>query len=700
MRPTCTYCARKHLAQALVLLQEAQQGYPEHVWFAIGHLAEASDELVQDFPDMANEIRLNRKNLEQQIDRGHYSIDIPDLITKVGKLMKVTVSPEVAAKFDAIADEGRVAAVRAFDEAASGPQDCIKTTLVDVPYVRDANAIRFQVWPDPIDFAAGVVFTSQVPVAVPLNDQISLFISPTFATAVRATRNGIPTGFPTGPGPFNPSHSRNMDEGTLDQAGEARLVRDRSRLRAIGACLQARGAFGPATAPPKGAPAPAAPGGCSGCTQNSERNAWANADGIKRRIAIITALGDFSPAYSLVSVICDQARAASLLPGVEVKLFVRENCDLTLCPTFPANVQVCRHVPAVGFSDDVSKPEVVEKLTKWLDTTAQALGRKVVGWVPVSFITHDLLFQAAFLPFAQALHQMIPQQDVKWHHVAHSSVGSRPADPKVQARCTLPDGHKLLAVNHADVPHLKNYYQTDQIVTVLNPRDIRAWSGMPPAAAELVSRFQLHLVDVLMVYPLSATRMQAKGLTRVIELFAAMHQIGVTSVRLVVADAHCNGTPGQQERTLMRRYAQSVKLPDECLIFVSEAIPDLAGPGLDQPSVRSLLQIADVFVFPTTSEAGSLVLMEAAMAGNLLVLNGSLPCLADYIPADAAIWVPWGSIKARGETVDNAALAERVLDDLERGFRRTRKHVVRLASLERYASELGGVLGLPAAAAE
>lgn len=64
MRPTCLYCARKHLGQACVLLAEAHQGYPEHLWLAIGHMAEAGDELAQDHPQLASLIRHHRKQLE------------------------------------------------------------------------------------------------------------------------------------------------------------------------------------------------------------------------------------------------------------------------------------------------------------------------------------------------------------------------------------------------------------------------------------------------------------------------------------------------------------------------------------------------------------------------------------------------------------------------------------------------------------
>ncbi len=57
MRKTCLDCVRKHLAQALVLLDEAQLGYPHHRWLAVGHLAEAESEALQEYPELAREIR-------------------------------------------------------------------------------------------------------------------------------------------------------------------------------------------------------------------------------------------------------------------------------------------------------------------------------------------------------------------------------------------------------------------------------------------------------------------------------------------------------------------------------------------------------------------------------------------------------------------------------------------------------------------
>lgn len=59
-RDSCQDCTRKHIAQAIILLQESLLGYPEHKWLAIGHMAEASEECLGEFPAVAQMIRKDR----------------------------------------------------------------------------------------------------------------------------------------------------------------------------------------------------------------------------------------------------------------------------------------------------------------------------------------------------------------------------------------------------------------------------------------------------------------------------------------------------------------------------------------------------------------------------------------------------------------------------------------------------------------
>jgi hypothetical protein len=68
---------------------EARQGYPLHRWWALGHLAEASDELVQDYPEMANEIREYRKMYEDD-----EALDLPynDIINTLNQLIDESIA--------------------------------------------------------------------------------------------------------------------------------------------------------------------------------------------------------------------------------------------------------------------------------------------------------------------------------------------------------------------------------------------------------------------------------------------------------------------------------------------------------------------------------------------------------------------------------------------------------------------------------
>ena len=59
MREQCLECVLKHLAQAEVLMAEAELGYPLHRWLAVGHLAGAEAEVST--LAIAEDIRYHRK---------------------------------------------------------------------------------------------------------------------------------------------------------------------------------------------------------------------------------------------------------------------------------------------------------------------------------------------------------------------------------------------------------------------------------------------------------------------------------------------------------------------------------------------------------------------------------------------------------------------------------------------------------------
>lgn len=85
MRTTCLYCASKHISQAIVLLLEGPQGYPLHRWLAVGHLAEAGDELVVKFPALAQKTRGIRLKIMGQSE-GFDPLSLMDLLEDVRRV--------------------------------------------------------------------------------------------------------------------------------------------------------------------------------------------------------------------------------------------------------------------------------------------------------------------------------------------------------------------------------------------------------------------------------------------------------------------------------------------------------------------------------------------------------------------------------------------------------------------------------------
>jgi len=68
MRTGCLDCARKHIGTAYVLLGEFfddPEKYHAHLWYAIGHLEEASRETFVKYPEIAGVIREVRLKLLQ-----------------------------------------------------------------------------------------------------------------------------------------------------------------------------------------------------------------------------------------------------------------------------------------------------------------------------------------------------------------------------------------------------------------------------------------------------------------------------------------------------------------------------------------------------------------------------------------------------------------------------------------------------------
>lgn len=615
MRPSCLLCARKHLAQASILISEAAQGYPEHKWLALGHLAEAGDELIRDFPILAQRMRDERKKLEGAPVGTPF--DVLALLQAIGGAEPPALDPVGFSspwpRFTGRAD------VVGINISSVDP----KTVSIDIPETARAGLASLP-WPQP-----GVTVHATVPWSPP--DPSSILSTP-------------------------PGCGSCADAVALRAYGEAATKDD----------------IGP------------------GKTYVG-------------RLVIMTTLGDFRPAYSLSTVILEQARAAARL-GLRVHIWVMKGALDPLVP-LPPGVTVERIIPNVAWRDDRIDHAAMKVLeAAVLGHLGVLLAVRTPGEPPIRVITHDILFQSAYTTLAvliHALHLRLPPANFQWWHMAHSSVTlGQPRDPTnlaLTARTSLPPGHRLMAVTNADAPLLARYYDIapDRIDVVRNARDIRDWMDMPAEARAVIEKCSLLDADVVQIMPLSATRYEAKGVYLLIRLFQRLHETDPDlKLRLVFCTAHANGEDVIRETAHIHAFATEHIGNDPVVSFTHEMLPDTAIHGLPQASIRALWSVANLFAFPTRSEAASLVVLEAALAGQLMVLPEHLASMRDQIPQDLAIWTNWNAPDGNG-VHGLPGLAAQILDRLHQDIsQRLRRHALRFTSLERYTGDLRDALRL------
>jgi len=89
MRSICYDCARKHLAQALIISHElphyAGDEKDDHLWVFVGHMAEAADQIQKEHPSVAEKIRDARLKVMDNLSEV-YKLDINSIIQEISEI--------------------------------------------------------------------------------------------------------------------------------------------------------------------------------------------------------------------------------------------------------------------------------------------------------------------------------------------------------------------------------------------------------------------------------------------------------------------------------------------------------------------------------------------------------------------------------------------------------------------------------------
>lgn len=369
----------------------------------------------------------------------------------------------------------------------------------------------------------------------------------------------------------------------------------------------------------------------------------------KPKVGILTTFSNFDPAYSLVAVVQDQL-AAHIRAGYRPVLFVLEN--FTDHKKIPKGVEVRPVLPKL-----MLEPYAGNKFpAHWQDDAKKVTQALVEQAKDIDvLLTHDIIFIDTYLPYNIGLREA--RLGCKQFHWVHSAPSPRPVlenNPHAN-RYALPPNSKLVYLNHDKQVALAEMYGVfpEQVRVIHNSRDPRLFWDLDNVTSTIIDKTNLLQSDVISVYPVSTPRMvDGKQIDVVIKIHEALRKLGLKTT-LIVPNAHANGA--NEIREVSYRHNQNV-------FFTSMLGKDFE-QGVPSSVVSNLFRLANVFVFPSVSENCSLVLLEAMMAGNLLVLNKDCSGLSEFA-GNNALYFKFGSLDMGQRTYESALLYPQYYSDI------------------------------------
>ena len=355
----------------------------------------------------------------------------------------------------------------------------------------------------------------------------------------------------------------------------------------------------------------------------------------KKVIGILTTFYDFNRAYSLASVVYDQL-VMNVKYGYKTVLFV--------LPSFkdddkvPQGVEIRKIVPQLilekykNFGNPKEYKDEVKMVVNALKENAADID---------VMIAHDLHFIDTYLPYCGAIHEICQFDLIKakwllWTHSAPSNRELHDNNPH-NLRFEKPRNAKLVYLNNYHTLHLAEMYGTwlSEVKVVHNSMDPRTFFNLHPLTEKLISKYDLLSADYMGIYPLSSTRMvDGKQVQKAVKLMAEIKKRGY-SIRYIICNAHANATREKETIKDLQKDFMDWGLSGSEVIFTSlEETPDYEA-GVSREVISQLFQLSNIFIFPTISENCSLILLEAMMSKNLLVLNANVPQLREFAKENA-----------------------------------------------------------------
>jgi hypothetical protein len=374
------------------------------------------------------------------------------------------------------------------------------------------------------------------------------------------------------------------------------------------------------------------------------------------KIGILTSLSDLSPAYSLTGIILNQAKLFEE-KGYDYDLLVLKGCNKKHLKQegLPKNIKAI--LPQTSLHDyqwnEQPKKDFEEQFEAHLN------GRESKGDVgylaavkPYDvIITHDLMFLGWHLPQNKAIRECVKEYPGKrWLHWVHSAPSGLPVEQACypsSLRYQGCDNSTYVFLNSRQKQDVANHFQisTRDVGVCYNPKDLRDEFDFSEETKKLIDRYDLMNHQILQVYPFSNPRWGSKGVLRLLKIWGEWRKMGINA-KLVLLNAHANQEKDERQVRQVEAEAKKCGLTPDMDVIISSRFASLmdiedANSGVEwtpwkhcvpKRTVRELMMISNLFVFPSESECCSLIQAEAATLGLKMVLNRDFLPMLEFAP--------------------------------------------------------------------
>lgn len=374
------------------------------------------------------------------------------------------------------------------------------------------------------------------------------------------------------------------------------------------------------------------------------------------KIAIIAGLSNFTPIYSVANIIRTQCKYF-LDNDYKLTLFVNEKFDFKSVPNFLVNIEIKNVLPQIENYKNWSVDDEMETMASGFEKIL----RENLSDYNVC-ITHDLLLLPMYLPINIAIRKLSTNiLSRKWFHWVHSKPDIMMFDNKTYTYINkYPLNNSYISYpNISDIKVVCDFFKIKetQFIDVYNSIDLDIYFKQSDRVKTIIQKYnETH--DFIILYP---SRLNySKRIDKILELVKYLKENKINPL-LIVCNTYNNENIA---KSLLQYYTMLNKLNciDSNVLFTSEL--GFNG-GLDNDEVKNLFSYSSFFIFPTITETCPLVLLEAMLNSNILILNKKLECLNEIAGDDAyyldfdinnSLWMEQCSEIIRYEIINNKIL--------------------------------------------